>query len=168
MTTSCYKLASALAWIALLGACSSNDPLAIDDSLVLTEMTPSANATNVDVGTTVGLTFSHQMPDGAKSYVGLYEGGLTGPRVPGTWSWSQDHTHLEFHPDAPLRNQFRYTVHLGGAIQDTQGHHLNYEQCLNMHGGQWAWGHMMGGHQMGAGWMHGNGSYGVFFGFETG
>ena len=86
----------------------------------------------------------------------------------GTWTWSQNRTRLEFHANAPLRNQFRYTMHMGGAVQDAHGHHLNYEHCINMHNAEWAWEQMMGGHHDGAGWRHQNGSTGVFFWFETG
>jgi Bacterial Ig-like domain len=167
MKKSYYKLASVLAWITLLGACSNEDPTSVEESVEVSAMSPTAGATNVDVGTTVSLTFSHPMGAGMEAYMGLYEGDLSGPRVPGSWMWSPDRARVEFHPDAPLRSQFRYTVHIGGAVQDATGRHLNYELCINRHGAQWAWGQMMGGHQPGAGWKHENGSYGVFYGFET-
>ena len=93
---------------------------------------------------------------------------LTGPEVHGTWTWSHTRTRVEFHPDAPFRHQLRYTLHVGGAVQDARGRHLNYEQCIDMHSAQWAWEQMRGGHHPGTGWKHQTGSYGMFLWFETG
>jgi hypothetical protein len=139
----------------------------VEESLTVTGMTPMAGATNVDVGTTVSLVFSHPMAPGMESHVVLHEGDLTGPAVAGTWMWTLGQQRLEFHPDAPLRHQFRYTFHMGGGVQDAAGRHLSYEHCINMHGAEWVWEQMMGGHHPGMGWRHQNGSYGVSFWFET-
>lgn len=165
MATYTRRIGSAL--VVLLVGCGRADGLSPDEALLITSLTPAASATQVDVGTTIELTFNHPVPHAMEAYVMVHEGGVDGPAVTGTWMWSGTGMHLEFHPDLPLLGQQRYTLHLGGAMQDTEGHMLDYDYCRTVQGMAWAWSDGMHGHQMGAGWMHENGSYGLTAWFET-
>lgn len=149
-----------------------DDPVSPDGETVVTSIVPNGGATEVDPGAPIVLAFSHPMRAGAEMYVALHEGDVTGPEVPGMRTWSADRTQLTFTPDAPLRAQTQYTLHVGGNMRDAAGHLIGYEQCLHDHGGQWATqemmgGGMMGGEMAGLGWKHPNGSYGMVFSFTT-
>jgi hypothetical protein len=128
---------------------------------------PSGGATGVDPNAPVVITFSHAMWARMEQYAALHQGGVTGPVVAGTWTWSQDRTQLTFTPAAPLEAQTRYTLHIGGGMRDAMGNPINYEYCLS-HGGQWATQQMMGNqNMMGSGWRNQNGTYGMLFTFTT-
>ncbi|MGW8268645.1 MAG: Ig-like domain-containing protein, partial [Longimicrobiales bacterium] len=116
-------------------------------------------------------------------YVDVHEGAVEGPLVPGAWSWNADMTALTFTPNAPLEAQTQYVIHIGGGMEDQEGHHINFEAHGFGMGGQWMIQRMhqggqhgygmgqgggMGGGGMGAGWTHpSNGSYGMVFFFTT-
>jgi len=102
-----------------------------------------------------------------EQYARLHEGDVTGPIVPGTWTWSGDRTVLTFVPAQPFKALTQYTVHLGGGMRADDGGYVDYGSCVEQHGGQWANGNMMGGGMMGDGWQHPNGSYGMVFSFTT-
>jgi hypothetical protein len=96
-------------------------------------------------------------------------------------------TRLTFTPDAPLKGQTEYIIHVGGGMQDSNGHHLDFQMYGFGMGGHWftedmhqdgqhgqgtghgGMGGMGGGSgMMGGGWVHpGNGGYGMIFTFTT-
>jgi hypothetical protein len=143
------------------------------DTTVLS-VVPAGGTTSVDPNGPIVVEFSHAMRMGMEQYVALHEGDVTGPVVPGTWSWSSDGLTLTFTLATPLKAQTQYTLHLGGGVMDANGNLLNYEHCTSLHGGQWATQSMMGGSMMGgsygmmgSGWQHANGTYGMVFSFTT-
>jgi hypothetical protein len=158
-----------------LGAACAGDPAAPAPTTSIVSIVPAGGATRVDPAAAIVITFSHPMQEGMEQYAALHEGSLTGPIVPGTWSWSVDRAALTFTPDAPLGSGTTYALHLGGGMRDAMGGPLDYQQCLDGHGGQWATGAMMGmgggmmgdWSMMGPGWRHANGSYGIVFTFTT-
>jgi hypothetical protein len=156
--------------LALLGVAGCHEsPTATLEGAVLESVAPAGGATQVEVGTTVVVRFSHAMGAGMEAHAALHEGDVTGPVVPGLWSWSEDRTVLTFVPAAPLRPQTRYTIHLGGGMQDAGGRRVDMTHHGPHLGGRWMSGTMMGGGHahMGAGWRHQNGSYGMTFTFTT-
>ncbi|MBI4410056.1 MAG: Ig-like domain-containing protein [Gemmatimonadetes bacterium] len=176
--------ARAVLGLALLGgvACEENEPNAVAAS-ELASVVPPGGATGVDPNGPIVVEFTHAVGTGMEQYVVLHEGTVTGPVVPGTWSWSADRTRLTFTPASPLQSQTRYTLHIGGGMRDADGHTVGLERHGGHMGGQWATGEMMtdgmmgggwmGGGMMadstmmGAGWRHANGSYGMVFSFIT-
>jgi len=117
-----------------------------------------------------------------EEYADVHEGHMEGNLVPGTWSWNDTHMKLTFTPNAPLKPQTQYVIHIGGGMQDQMGHPIDFEQHGFMMGGQWMTqqmhqggqhgygmgGGMGGGMGMGEGWVHPtNGGYGMIFTFTT-
>jgi len=144
--------------------------------VALTSVSPAGGSANVDPSSTVTLEFDHPMADGMEEYCAVHEGGLEGAEVPGRWEWSHDHEWLTFSPDQPFEHGHQYTLHVGGGMQDEQGHPMNFEQHGHDMGGAWVSedmlgpgaGMMMGGHDhIGDGWRHQNGMYGMMFSFTT-
>lgn len=153
----------------LLAGCS-DDGLspALPHPTLLQAVAPAGGATAVDVGSTVTVTFSHPMMQGAEMLAVLHEGPVTGPRVGGRWSWSPERTRLTFTPARPLKPATQYTLHLGGRMADAAGQGVEMQQHGAHMGGQWATRGMMGGAtHMGSGWQHANGSFGMVFSFTT-
>ena len=117
------------------------------------------------------------------NYMVLHAGSVAGPVVVGSWVWNSDGTKATFTPATPLKSDAVYTVHLGGAMRDLQGHTVGFEQARRQMGGQVGTGAMMNGGMMGGGMMGGsgwadstmmgpgwrgtNGSYGMVFSFTT-
>ena len=169
--------AALLLLLAGLGACSDDGPTgpATDAEVALLSVVPANGATDVDPASPVTAQFDRPMAAGSEVYCSLHEGGLDGPEVPGHWEWSHENRLMTFTPDEPLRHQHRYTLHVGGGLEDEQGHHLNFEQHRYAHGGEYVHEHefgsgggMMGGHEhTGDGWQHQNGSLGMSFSFTT-
>jgi hypothetical protein len=160
-----------------LGACSDDGPTgpAKDAEVALLSVTPAGGETDVDPSSSVTVQFERPMAAGSEAYCALHEGGLDGPEVQGHWEWSHENRHLTFQPDEPLQHQHRYTLHVGGGVEDEQGRQLNFEQHRHAHGGEYVHEHefgsgagMMGGHEhTGDGWQHQNGSLGMSFSFTT-
>jgi hypothetical protein len=158
-------------------ACA-DDPAAPAPTTAVVSMVPSGGATSVDPAAPIVITFSHAMRAGMEQYVALHQGGLDGPAVPMTCTWSPDATTLTCAPNEALASGTTYALHLGGGMRDAIGGELDYDQCLRDHDGQWATGAMLGrgglgggmmggSGMMGPGWRHGNGTYGMVFTFTT-
>lgn len=125
---------------------------------------------NVEPGALVEIGFSHSMYEEAAQWAVVHMGDPTGPLVDGTWTWSDDHAHLTFHPEIPWASGGEYTIHLGGGMHDAFGNPLDFESHGVGMGGEWASAGMMGGGpmMMEPGWRHANGSYGMVFRFTAG
>ncbi len=153
---------------------------------VLLDVVPEGGSVDVDPGSTVTIRFNHSMNPAMSEYADVHEGDLTGPEVDGAWRWSDNHTTLTFTLGQPFKPATTYTIHLGGAMMDTNGDHVNFGQHGPGMGGQWATADMMGGGPMGGGpmgggpvgsgpgahagegWQHPtNGSFGMVFTFTT-
>ena len=119
------------------------------------------------MGANLSISFSHLMLQGMEQYVDLHEGDLDGPRVPIRCGWSSDRTTLGCTPDAPLEHQARYTLHIGGGMMDADDHPVDLGLMGPQMGGQWAMGGSHHGPMMGNAWRGSNGSYGMFFSFNT-
>lgn len=143
------------------------------DATVVATVSPAGGAVDVDPAGVVEVTFSRPMMAGMEAFAALHEGPVTGPEVDGTWAFLDGGTTMRFTPDAPLAPDTEYTIHLGGGMMDADGDSLNYDSCLEAHGGEWATGGMMSGgmmadrDMMGSGWRHANGMYGMLFTFRT-
>jgi hypothetical protein len=164
----------------LTAAACSDTPVAVpEEAASLVAVNPSGGDTGVDPNAPITLEFSHAMGAGMEMYVALHEGsGVDGPLVDGTWEWSADRTRLTFAPSAPLDAQTQYTIHVGGGLEDENGHVFDLEEHGPGVGGTWATrqmmedrmmgGGMMGGDDMmGPGWQHANGTFGMLFTFTT-
>ena len=170
----------------VLGACDDNSTSPDPDTPALLTVIPTGGATNVDPTGPIVLRFSHPMMAGMEEYADVHEGHVEGPLVPGAWSWNSGGTELTFTPDAPLKGQTQYVIHVGGGMRDQDGHHLDLQAHGPGMGGSWfteemhqggqhgqgmghgGMGGMGGGTGMGAGWIHpDNGGYGMTFTFTT-
>ena len=174
-------LTSYLAAAALAAAACGDGPTAPDVTARIVALVPTGGATGVDPAAPIVITFSHAMRSGTEQYVALHEGGLDGPVVPMTCTWSGDRSTLTCTPQARLSSATHDTLHLGGGMRDGTGGGLDYQQCIAQHDGQWATAAMMGhgpglgmgggmmgdSTMMGPGWRHANGSYGMMFTFTT-
>jgi Bacterial Ig-like domain len=152
-------------------ACSGDANGAAEFAL-LTSVAPVGGATDIDPTTTISVGFSHAVQQGMEQYLAVHEGDLSGSLVAGMWTWSQDGTTWEFTPDAPLKNQMQYMLHVGGGIQDVHGHYVDFADGETHMGGEMIHrdmmnGSMMGQSMMGSGWMHPDGTYGMGFSFMT-
>lgn len=161
----------------ITGACG-NDPAEPFEATHVASVVPAGDATGVAVDAPIVVEFTHPMMAGMEQYVALHRGDVTGPVVPGEWSWSADRTRLTFVPAAALEPQTRYTLHVGGGLRDADGRPLGLNEHCRQLGGQWAdrsmmgsgpgsGGMMGGGGMMGSGWQHANGTYGMLFTFVT-
>ena len=123
---------------------------------------------------------------GMEQFLDLHQGGLEGPVVPTTHTWSGDRTTLICTPVGPLAPGTQYTIHLGGGMVDVDGQPIDMDHYGPAFGGQWITGagqpgsggpggwHHGGAHHggqpwggLGRGWQHANGSYGMAFTFTT-
>lgn len=95
---------------------------------------PQGGATEVDPTEPVVLTFDHAIDPAMVEYAALHEGDVNGPEVAVTWSLSEDSTQLVFPQAEPLKPATRYTVHLGGGMMDSDGHHVDLETNGTPHG----------------------------------
>lgn len=168
--------------LSLLAAVAcAGEPAAPAPTTAIVALVPAGGATGVDPAAPIVITFSHAMQSGMEQYVALHEGGLDGPVVPMSCTWSGDRASMTCAPQAPLAAATRYTLHLGGGMRDQMGGGLDYEQCIAQHDGRWVTAAMMGhglgegmgdgmmgdSSMMGPGWRHANGSYGMVFSFTT-
>jgi hypothetical protein len=153
----------------------------LPDQTVLTSVSPAGGAVGVSVDTAIEVEFSHPMHDQMTDYAVLHHGaGIEDSVVAGTWHWSSDRTHMTFVPAQPLEHGTAYTLHLGGGMMDSAGHHVDLAThghdmggVMVTHGMMDAWtmhGGMTGDHDMtGPGWQHpADGTYGMLFTFTTG
>ena len=185
-----YVTLTALAVTAFVAACDGS-PTASRIPTSLVSLSPIGESANVDPTREIQVSFSASMMMGAERYAELHEGSYGGPVVAGTWRWapptvarvasrfqptqSIERTTLLFTPDRPLTAGTRYTVHLGGNLQDARGRRIEYTSHGVRHlGGDWvtAGAMMDAGMAPGEGhmvpdWQHGNGSYGIAFPFTT-
>ncbi len=175
LETSMFRRASLFALFVapvILQGCGPN-PAASAPLTAVASVVPAGGSAGVDPTAPIVVSFTGMMQPGMELYAALHEGDVTGPVVPGSWTWSADRTSLTFTPAAPLQSQTRYTLHLGGGMRDASGRPIDYGPCLSQYGGQWATsgmmdGGMMGdGSMMGPGWRAANGTYGMVFTFTT-
>ncbi len=164
-----------------LGGCGHEVAAPAASPTILASVIPAGGSTGVDPNGPIEVAFSHPMMQGMEAYAMLHEGDVTGPEVPGAWSWSDDRATLRFVPDAALRPRMQYTIHLGGRMMDEEGATVDMDEAAQSCGGQWATGAMWGGvgsgpggmmggapgGMMGSGWQGANGSYGMVFTFTT-
>lgn len=180
-----FRVVVALGIVAVLAvACSEGGNAPQAEETVLLSVVPRGGATGVDPNAPVVLEFSHPVMLGMEEFADVHEGGVNGALVPGTWSWGADYTTLTFTPEAPLKPQTQYVVHVGGGMRDGDGQYVNCGEYGLGLGGQWMTEQMaqgghhgtgggmmgggMGGTGVGTGWMHPtNGSYGMAFFFTT-
>lgn len=185
MNARALAVPAALVLALALAACSNGDsPSGVDEeTTALLSVVPTGGATGVDPSAPVEVEFGHPMNPAMADFADVHEGDLVGPEVPGSWSWSNDHTRLTFTPDQPLKPRTTYVIHLGGGMMDVDGHPVDFQRHGFTMGGEWATdtmmhegmmgGGMMGGdpgsqdYHMGPGWGHANGSYGMVFTFTT-
>lgn len=148
---------------------SSSGMMNADLETQLLSVSPRGGAIGVAATSGIVFTFNRPMMTGMEQYVVLHLGGVTGAELPMRCTWSGGQRTLGCRPDQPLAPATRFTVHLGGGMMDAEGRGVGMERFGMGMGGQWATGGMMGGQSgmMGAGWMHGNGSYGMLFEFTT-
>ena len=135
-------------------------------------VSPAGGSTGVDRMAPIVVSFTGMMQAGMEMFAALHVGDVTGPVVPGSWTWDMNRTTMTFTPSTPLKSQTTYTVHLGGGMTDASGQPIDYSRCLSQFGGQWATSTMMGGmmgnqSMMGPGWRAANGTYGLVFTFAT-
>jgi len=165
--------AAGLAVLVLVGSACSTDPAALDGETQLALVVPAGGTVGVDPAGKVVVEFDGAMMAGMEQYMALHEGDVTGPLVPGAWSWSGDRRSATFSPAAPLKAKTLYTLHLGGGMMNGSGGSVGFNRHGSAMGGQWATAGMMGngmgtaGSMMGTGWRHNNGTYGMVFGFTT-
>lgn len=161
---------------ALAASACDDGTTAVEPETVLLSVTPAGGAQDVDAGaTTIEVSFDHPMHDHATDYMAVHEGEVTGPEVMGSWMMQDGATVMRFVPEAGLKEGTRYTIHLGGGLEDAGGHRVDLATHGMSMGGLWADGTMMHGGMMGGdhphtgeGWRHPeNGSYGMVFGFTT-
>lgn len=168
--------------VALIGAVAlgttacDDGTTSVEPETALLSVTPEGGAQNVGVSsTTIEVTFNHAMHDHATDYMAVHEGDVTGPEVMGSWMMEENATVMRFVLDAGLKEGTRYSVHIGGGLEDAEGHGVDLEAHGMSMGGMWAaesmmTGGMMGGQHphMGTGWRHPeNGTYGMVFSFTT-
>lgn len=160
-----------LAGVVVTSACSGSAtaPSADADLPVVLSVTPASNATSVDPSSPIIIAFNHQMMVGMELLITLHEGTIVGPQVPGSVSWSSDHTILTFVPAGALKSRASYVLHLSPNLKDAAGRGINFAGCAQRVGGQPLSGGMMDGGMMGPGWQPGSGTwgYGMAFTFTT-
>jgi hypothetical protein len=146
---------------AMLGmACSNSGPTRPGGVTTLVEITPPPRATGVDPAGPIVVRFSGAMGGGMERYMDLHRGDVAGPLVPMSCAWSTDRRTLTCTPGGLLQSGTRYTIHLGSAMIDADGHAVETEQHGMQLGGQSVTGQTMGP-------MHGGEPGGVAFTFET-
>jgi hypothetical protein len=162
--------ASALLVTIAAGGCSAQS-MGVEPEAQLAAVYPPGGSVDVSVDGTITVAFTHPMMAGMEAYLALQEGDVTGPLVPGTWTWSQDRTSSTFAPSVPLQPGTVYTIHVGGGLRTDMGQPVGFEMYGMQMGGQWATGNMMQGgmgpSMMGPGWLHGDGTFGMVFTFMT-
>jgi hypothetical protein len=136
-------------------------------------VSPAGGAMGVSTSAGIVMRFTQHMGAGMEQFVDLHEGDTSGAIVPMACAWSADRTTLTCQPTQTLKQQTRYSTHLGGGMMDADDHPVSMDPGLQM-GGQWLMSSMMGGSHagspmgmMGSGWHGSNGSYGMFFSFTT-
>jgi hypothetical protein len=146
---------------------------AVSSGTVLAAVVPAGNAVSVSTSAAIVMRFNHAMAAGMERYMDLHEGDTSGPTVPLSCGWSSDRTTLTCQPQAPLKPQTRYAIHMGDGMMDTDNRPVGMDPGLLL-GGQWLMAGMMGGMHAGSpmgmmssGWMGSNGSYGMVFAFTT-
>lgn len=160
-----------LAGVVVTSACSGSAtaPSADADLPVVLSVTPASNATSVDPSSRITIAFNHSMMVGMELLITLHEGTIVGPQVPGSVSWSSDHTILTFVPAGALKSRASYVLHLSPNLKDAAGRGVNFAGCAQRLRGQPLSGGMMDGGMMGPGWQPGSGTwgYGMAFTFTT-
>lgn len=158
-----------LAGAALVAAGCSSSMMDANLETQLLSVSPRGGAIGVAATSDIVFTFNRPMMTGMEQYVVLHQGDVTGPAMPMRCTWAGGQRTLGCRPDQPLAPATRFTIHLGGGMMDAEGGGVGIGRFGMGMGGQWATGGMMGGQSgmMGAGWMHGNGSYGMLFEFTT-
>ena len=101
-----------------LTGCGDDNATAPDSETVLESVSPAAQATGVDPSTPVVMRFNGPMASGMEQYVDIHQGGIDGPVVPMTCTFSADRTTLTCTHDEPLRARTPYTIHVGSAMMD--------------------------------------------------
>jgi len=153
-----------------VGACSAQST-DLEPEVQLAAVYPPGGSLDVSVDATITIAFTHPMMAGMEAYLALHESDVTGPLVPGTWTWSQDRMSATFAPAAPLQPRTDYAIHLGGGLRTAMSQPVSFEMYGMQMGGQWATGNMMRGgmgpSMMGSGWQNGDGTYGMVFTFTT-
>jgi len=137
-------------------------------------VSPPGDAVGVATSTAIVLRFGAGMGPGMEQFTDLHRGGLDGPTVPMSCTWSGDRTALTCTPDERLERLTRYWIHLGGGMLTSAGDHVDFGPHGPTYGGQWVFGPMMGGSHAGhawgsmaAGWRGDDGRYGMAFSFTT-
>ena len=186
-----YSALSVLALMVFVAACDSSPTASSRIPSSLVSMSPMGGSIGVDPDELIEVSFSEPMMAGTERYVELHEGSYGGPTVGGTWRWASptviqvksrfgptqtiERTKLVFTPEQPLARGTRYTVHLGGKLQDARGRSIEFTMHGVRHlGGELATASVMMGAGMAPGdshmvpaWQHNNGSYGIGFVFTT-
>jgi ABC-type transport system substrate-binding protein len=128
----------------------------------------------IPVGTSLEIDWGTAMGAGMEQYVDLHMGTLSGPVVPMSYAWSDDHSTLYCTASSPLQHATQYMIHVAGGMVDADGHPIDMDMHGPTFGGQWIQGGMMGGGHggmpwgmMGSHWHHSNGTYGMAFTFTT-
>ncbi len=157
-----------------LAGCGNDSSTAPNSETVLESVSPAAGATEVDPSTPIMIRFSGPMASGMEQYADVHQGGIGGPVVPMTCTFSADRTTLTCAHDEPLQTHTHYTIHMGSGMMDGSGHPAEIESHGMAMGGQPVTGQMMGGMHngqptgmMGQGWTDSDGHIGMAFTFET-
>jgi hypothetical protein len=173
---------------AAIAACDPGASAPSAPAALLTAVSPRGADTGVATTATVTVQFDRAMPPAMAAYTTLHSGGVTGPLVPCTATWSPDSTRVMLMPDSALGAHAMYTLHLGGGMHDAMGGTVDLGTDGTSMGGRWATsammagdstmgggqmgggqmgGGQMGGQEMGSGWAGPNGTYGMVFSFTT-
>ncbi len=84
-----------LAAAMILQGCGS-DPTASAPLTAVASVVPAGGSAGVDPTAPIVVSFTGMMQPGMELYAALHEGDVTGPVVPGSWTWSADRTSLTF------------------------------------------------------------------------
>lgn len=155
---------------------SAMDVVTAGDAAVVQSVVPSNGAEKVDPGQPIVVRFSRSMMSGSELLVVLHEQTVTGPVVPGSYTWSADRSTLTFAPTSRLAARTAYVVHLAPDLRSGTGARLNHGACTAL-GGRAVTGSMMGTANMssggmgtgmmGSGWTPVGTSRGMMFTFTT-
>lgn len=146
----------------------------------LFSITPVGGSTNVGLGQSIEIRFTHPMHPEAAKLVAVHSGDLSGSVIEGAWMWGEGYTRLTFMPGSAWQPATEYTMHMGGGMMGADGRPMDFQSHGPAMGGWWATseimdgdmmngGNMMGSgeNHMGDGWRHSNGTYGMAFRFRT-
>ena len=169
----CSAALAAVAVTVAAQACGTADPTSPATETVLQSVSPASGATGVDPSVPITIRFSGPMGAGMEHYLDVHQGGISGPIVPMTCTFSADRTTVTCTHDQPLQSGVTYTIHMGLGMMDGRGEPVDAESEGVALGGFPVRGQMMGGMHggqpmgmMGQRWQDADGDLGMAFTFQ--